>query len=255
MIQHQACRASKWGTLLMLLSLVKKYEEDINVTLKRLQHSPLNKVICSYLNINYIRNKFDDQQKRHQMNLFPIISSCISIISPCRLHIVGNKGGLMVLVKSHMMMIHQCTLGCQSYVVDEVPKTPLLSSCLVLKVWVLAGCFSCGISHRRESSRIDTSRHPLYHRRLPCIAVAFCHLVKIYCHCFMLLQCPIFHLPIMVLECQFYATDNVLNFSHQCFLFPYYMKPSNPLTDHHVHGYAHNDCLFSHSSSKQWSNC
>ena len=131
----------------------------------------------------------------------------------------------------------------------EVAKTPLFSSCLVLKVWVLAGFFNC------RSSRIYTSWHPLYHRSLPCVAVAFCHFVKIYCHCFTLLQCPIFHLPIMILKCQFYATDNVLNFFHQCFLFPYYIESSNPLTDHHLHGYAHNDYLLSHSSSKQWSNC
>ena len=36
------------------------------------------------------------------MNLFPIISSYISTISPYILHIIGNKGGLMVFVKSHI---------------------------------------------------------------------------------------------------------------------------------------------------------
>ena len=44
----------------MHLPLVKEYEENINVTLKRLHHSHLNKVIFSYLNINSIRNKFVD---------------------------------------------------------------------------------------------------------------------------------------------------------------------------------------------------
>ena len=38
----------------MHLPLVKEYEEDINVTLERLQHSHLNDVIFSYLNMNYI---------------------------------------------------------------------------------------------------------------------------------------------------------------------------------------------------------
>ena len=36
------------------------------------------------------------------MNLFPIISSYGSIISPYRLNITENKGGLMVFVKSHI---------------------------------------------------------------------------------------------------------------------------------------------------------
>ena len=36
------------------------------------------------------------------MNLFPIISSYISIISPYILDITENKGGLMVFVKSHI---------------------------------------------------------------------------------------------------------------------------------------------------------
>ena len=86
----------------MHLPLVKEYEKDINVTLKHLQHSHLDKVIFSYLNINFIRNKFGDQQKRHQINLFSIFSSYISITSPCRLHIIDNKSGLMVFVKSHI---------------------------------------------------------------------------------------------------------------------------------------------------------
>ena len=47
----------------MHLTLVKEYEEDINVTLKLLRHSLLNNVIFSYLNINSIRNKFGDLDK------------------------------------------------------------------------------------------------------------------------------------------------------------------------------------------------
>ena len=47
----------------MHLPLVKEYEEDIKVTLKRLRHSHLNNVIFSYLNINSIRNKFGDLDK------------------------------------------------------------------------------------------------------------------------------------------------------------------------------------------------
>ena len=86
----------------MRLLLVKEYEEDSNVTLKHLRHFHLNNIIFSYLNINSIRNEFGDQQKRHQMNLFPIISLYSSIISPYILHIVNNKGGLMVFVKSHI---------------------------------------------------------------------------------------------------------------------------------------------------------
>ena len=43
------------------------------------------------------------QQKRNQINLFPIISSYISIISTKILSdITENKGGLMVFVKSHI---------------------------------------------------------------------------------------------------------------------------------------------------------
>ena len=42
------------------------------------------------------------QQKQNQMNLFPIISSYISIISPYILDVTDNKGGLMVFVKLHI---------------------------------------------------------------------------------------------------------------------------------------------------------
>ena len=36
------------------------------------------------------------------MNLFPIISAYISIINPYKPHIIDNKSGLMVIVKSHI---------------------------------------------------------------------------------------------------------------------------------------------------------
>ena len=41
----------------------QEYKENINVTLKQLQHSRLNKVIFSYLHINSIRNKSGDLDK------------------------------------------------------------------------------------------------------------------------------------------------------------------------------------------------
>ena len=41
----------------------QKYKENFNVTLKRLRHSVLTKVIFSYLTINSIRNKGDDLDK------------------------------------------------------------------------------------------------------------------------------------------------------------------------------------------------
>ena len=42
------------------------------------------------------------QQKQNQMNLFPIISSYISIISPYILDVTDNKGGVMIFVKLHI---------------------------------------------------------------------------------------------------------------------------------------------------------
>ena len=91
----------------------EEYEENINVTLKRSRHSELNNVIFSYLNINSIRLAiqikqqmeiliFCVQQKQNQTNLFPLISSHISIIIPYIPDITDNKGGLMVFVKSHI---------------------------------------------------------------------------------------------------------------------------------------------------------
>ena len=44
----------------MHLPLVKEYKEQINVTLKRSQHSHFNNVIFSHLIINSIRNKFGE---------------------------------------------------------------------------------------------------------------------------------------------------------------------------------------------------
>ena len=42
---------------------IQEWEENINVTLKRLRHSHLNNIIFSYRNINSIRNKFGDLDK------------------------------------------------------------------------------------------------------------------------------------------------------------------------------------------------
>ena len=41
----------------------QEYEENINVTLKRLRCSDLNNILFPYLNINTIRNKFGDLDK------------------------------------------------------------------------------------------------------------------------------------------------------------------------------------------------
>ena len=48
------------GALIDASTTSQEYKENINFTLKRLQHSHLNKVIFSYLNINSIRNKSGD---------------------------------------------------------------------------------------------------------------------------------------------------------------------------------------------------
>ena len=47
----------------------QEYEENINVALKRLQHSHLNKFIFSYLNIISIRNRFGDLDKMVDGNI------------------------------------------------------------------------------------------------------------------------------------------------------------------------------------------
>ena len=45
------------GPLIYASTTSQEYEENINVALKRLQHSHLNKSIFSYLNIISIKNK------------------------------------------------------------------------------------------------------------------------------------------------------------------------------------------------------
>ena len=57
------------GPLIDARTTSQEYEENINVTLKRLQHSHLNTVIFSYLNINSIRNKFGDLDKMVDENI------------------------------------------------------------------------------------------------------------------------------------------------------------------------------------------
>ena len=47
----------------------QEYEKNINVHLKRLQHSHLNKFIFSYVNIISIRNKFGDLDKMADGNI------------------------------------------------------------------------------------------------------------------------------------------------------------------------------------------
>ena len=51
------------GPLIDASTTSQEYRENINVTLKRLQHSHFNKVIFSYLNMNSIRNKSGDLDK------------------------------------------------------------------------------------------------------------------------------------------------------------------------------------------------
>ena len=57
------------GPLINTSTTSQEYKENINVTLKLLQHSHLNKVICSYLNINSIRNKSGDLDKMIDGNI------------------------------------------------------------------------------------------------------------------------------------------------------------------------------------------
>ena len=57
------------GPIIDASTTIQEYKENINVTLKRLQHSHLNKVICSYLNINSIRNKSGDLDKMVDGNI------------------------------------------------------------------------------------------------------------------------------------------------------------------------------------------
>ena len=57
------------GSLIYASTTSQEYKENINVTLKRLQHSHLNKFIFSYLNIISIRNKFVDLDKMVDGNI------------------------------------------------------------------------------------------------------------------------------------------------------------------------------------------
>ena len=51
------------GPLIDVSITSQGYEENINVTLKRLRRSDLNNIIFPYVNINTIRNKFGDLDK------------------------------------------------------------------------------------------------------------------------------------------------------------------------------------------------
>ena len=55
------------GSLIDASTTSQEYEENITVPLK--QHSHLNYVIFSYLNINSIRNKFGDLDKMVDENI------------------------------------------------------------------------------------------------------------------------------------------------------------------------------------------
>ena len=57
------------GSLIYASATSQEYEENINVALKRLQHSHLNKFIFSYLNIISIRNRFGDLDKMVDGNI------------------------------------------------------------------------------------------------------------------------------------------------------------------------------------------
>ena len=57
------------GSLIDASTTSQEYKENINITLKRLQHSHLNRFIFSYLNINSINNKTDDLDKMLNRNI------------------------------------------------------------------------------------------------------------------------------------------------------------------------------------------
>ena len=57
------------GPLIDASTTSQEYKDNINVPLKRLQHSHLNKVIFLYLNINSIRNKPGDLDKMVDGNI------------------------------------------------------------------------------------------------------------------------------------------------------------------------------------------
>ena len=55
--------SKQMGPLIDASTYSQEYEENINVTLKRLQHSHLHNIIFSHLNISSITNKFGDLDK------------------------------------------------------------------------------------------------------------------------------------------------------------------------------------------------
>ena len=57
------------GSLIDASTTSQEYKENINITLKRLQHSHLNRAIFSYLNINSISSKTDDIGKMVNRNI------------------------------------------------------------------------------------------------------------------------------------------------------------------------------------------
>ena len=57
------------GPLIYASTTSQEYKENINVALKRLQHSHLNKFIFSHLNIISIRNKFGNLDKMVDGNI------------------------------------------------------------------------------------------------------------------------------------------------------------------------------------------
>ena len=57
------------GPLIDASTTSQEYKENINVTLKQLQHSHLDKIIFSYLHINSIRNKSGDLDKMVDDNI------------------------------------------------------------------------------------------------------------------------------------------------------------------------------------------
>ena len=93
----------------------QEYQENTNVTLKRLQHFDLNNVIFSYLNISSIRSKVGDLNKIEDGNINTLCIADIKLDEsfPSNkfvyqynqfniLAITDNNGDLMVFVKSHI---------------------------------------------------------------------------------------------------------------------------------------------------------
>ena len=62
------------GSLIDASTTSQEYKENINITLKRLQHSHLNRVIFLYLNINSISSKTDDLDKMVNRNIYLCIA-------------------------------------------------------------------------------------------------------------------------------------------------------------------------------------